>query len=89
MNTSTISRRKFLQVTTLAGGGIMLGFEITAKNIPAVAVNEAPFSPSAYLLIDTRGLITLMAPNPEIGQGVKTSLPCCWRKSWMWTGIKW
>src|SRR5215471_184394 len=75
MNTTSISRRHFLKVTTLTGGGIMLGFEMLSKSIPAIAADEAPSVLSAYLSIDTKGLITLMAPNPEIGQGVKTSLP--------------
>src|SRR5882724_5816113 len=75
MNTSTISRRNFLKVTSLTGGGILLGFEMLSKSVPSVLADEAPFSPSAYLMIDSKGLITLMAPNPEIGQGVKTSLP--------------
>src|SRR5215471_17116107 len=75
MSTTTISRRHFLRVTSLTGGGILLGFEMFSKSAPAVLADEAPASLSAYLAIDTKGLITLMAPNPEIGQGVKTSLP--------------
>lgn len=72
---SNISRRHFLKITSLAGGGVLLGFEMLA-NVTAETVAAAPlFSPNAYLSIDPQGIVTLMAPNPEIGQGVKTSLP--------------
>jgi isoquinoline 1-oxidoreductase subunit beta len=72
---SHISRRHFLKISTLAGGGVLFGFELLA-NATAETIADAPFfSPNAYLSIDTKGIVTLMAPNPEIGQGVKTSLP--------------
>ncbi|HEX6430014.1 MAG TPA: molybdopterin cofactor-binding domain-containing protein [Niastella sp.] len=72
---TNISRRNFLRITSLAGGGVLFGFELLA-NATAETVADAPFfSPNAYLSIDTKGIVTLMAPNPEIGQGVKTSLP--------------
>jgi Aerobic-type carbon monoxide dehydrogenase, large subunit CoxL/CutL homologs len=73
---SNISRRHFLKVSSLAGGGILFGFEMLAGQ-PGVetAAAEAVFSPNAYLAIDPKGIVTLMAPNPEIGQGVKTALP--------------
>jgi isoquinoline 1-oxidoreductase beta subunit len=76
---TNISRRHFLKISTLTGGGILLGFELLANATPeAIAEAEAGaplFSPNAYLSIDPQGIVTLMAPNPEIGQGVKTSLP--------------
>jgi isoquinoline 1-oxidoreductase beta subunit len=72
---SAISRRNFLRVSALTGGGMMLGFEMLAKAIPEVAADEVLFTPNAYLVIDPKGIVTLMAPNPEIGQGVKTALP--------------
>jgi isoquinoline 1-oxidoreductase beta subunit len=75
MKTPNISRRNFLRVTTLAGGGMMMGFELLAKAIPDTATEDILFSPNAYLIIDPKGLVTLMAPNPELGQGVKTALP--------------
>src|SRR5688572_8980736 len=75
MKTPNVSRRNFLRVTTLAGGGLMMGFEMLGKVIPEGIVADVMFSPSAYLIIDPKGIVTLMAPNPEIGQGVKTALP--------------
>lgn len=75
MKQASLSRRNFLRVTTLAGGGMMLGFEMLAKALPETVADEVLFSPNAYLVIDPKGIVTLMAPNPEIGQGVKTALP--------------
>lgn len=75
MKTPNISRRNFLRVSTLAGGGMMVGFELFGKMIPEVMADDIMFSPNAYLIIDPKGIVTLMAPNPEIGQGVKTALP--------------
>src|SRR5688500_2778863 len=72
---SNISRRRFLKVSSLAGGGILFGFEMLANMTSETAATDAVFSPNAYLSIDANGLVTLVAPNPEIGQGVKTSLP--------------
>lgn len=72
---TNISRRNFLKITSLAGGGMLLGFELLA-NATAETMAGAPlFAPNAYLSIDPKGIITLIAPNPEIGQGVKTALP--------------
>ncbi|AEV99860.1 isoquinoline 1-oxidoreductase [Niastella koreensis] len=74
-STTNISRRHFLKITSLAGGGVLFGFEMLA-NVTAETVADAPlFSPNAYLSIDPQGIVTLLAPNPEIGQGVKTSIP--------------
>lgn len=76
-NVSTnISRRHFIKISALAGGGILLGFDMLANTQAETIAGGAPlFSPNAYLSIDPQGLVTLMSPNPEIGQGIKTSLP--------------
>src|SRR6202012_391508 len=67
-----LSRRDFIKVSAIAGGGIMVGFSLFTDAAP---VAGTIFSPNAYISIDSNGLITLMSPNPETGQGVKTALP--------------
>ena len=81
MNPSTISfmdRRSFLRVSGLAGGGLLLGFYLkTGARVFAAAAEEVPagFAPNAFIRITPDGVVTLIAKNPEVGQGVKTSMP--------------
>ena len=73
---STISRRHFLKVSALSGGGILLGLSLlNSEESLANRFDDAVFAPNMYIKIFPDGTIQLMAPNPEIGQGVKTSLP--------------
>ena len=70
------SRRNFLKVSAISGGGLLLsmvlpGFEANAASKAAAA----DYMPNIYIKIQADGTIVLLAPNPEIGQGVKTSLP--------------
>ncbi|MEN7549415.1 molybdopterin cofactor-binding domain-containing protein [Rapidithrix thailandica] len=70
------NRRNFLKVSTAAGGGLVLGFNwLQACNPASRQVSDAVFHPNAFLKIAADGWVTLQAPNPEIGQGVKTALP--------------
>src|SRR6188474_1893875 len=76
---TSYNRRSFLRATALAGGGLMLSFSWLAgcKPSPAEAL-EMPkewFELNGYLKIGENGLVTIMSPNPEIGQNVKTSMP--------------
>lgn len=76
---NTINRRRFIKVSALAGGGMLLTFNLLNGCKPAVTnAVELPkewFQLNGYLKIGDNGLITLMSPNPEIGQNVKTSMP--------------
>lgn len=71
---TTVTRRDFLKASTLAGGGLLLSFQTNGFSSLLEPESE-PFQPNAFLSISPDGTITLMAPNPEVGQGVKTSLP--------------
>jgi isoquinoline 1-oxidoreductase beta subunit len=70
MNT-TLDRRSFFRITALAGGGFMLG----TWNGEAAEAVAGTFSPNAFVRITPQGLVTILSKTPEIGQGVKTSLP--------------
>ncbi|MCA0933888.1 molybdopterin-dependent oxidoreductase [Lutimonas saemankumensis] len=76
---TTFGRRSFLKSSALAGGGMMLGFSwfASCKPTPEQIVNMPKewFNINAYLKIGENGLVTIMSPNPEIGQNVKTSMP--------------
>ncbi len=76
---TTYGRRSFLKRTALAGGGLMIGFSWLAscKPTPEQVLNMPKewFKINAYLKIGENGLVTIMSPNPEIGQNVKTSMP--------------
>lgn len=74
---SGFDRRDFLRVTTLAGGGILLGtwLEFGAVGVLGAAEVAEEFTPNAFIRIMPNGAITIMAKNPEVGQGVKTMLP--------------
>ena len=67
-----VDRREFLKLTGLVGGGLMLSFALPRAAAKQAAA--AQLQPNGYLRIDADG-IRLYAKNPEIGQGVKTSLP--------------
>src|ERR671915_684398 len=78
MTTQTIDRRAFLRVSAIAGGGIALAAYIEpAEALATWMTPRAPtaFTPNAYIRITADGIVTIVAKNPEIGQGVKTMLP--------------
>src|SRR5687767_14889809 len=69
---TTLSRRSFIKVTGMAGAGLVLAFYIGEGTATAA---KGDFAPNAFVSIAPDGTITIMAKAPEIGQGVKTSLP--------------
>ena len=79
---TNIGRRAFIKNTSLAGGGLILGFSwlnsCKPKQAAEMAAIEMPkewFDINAYLKIGDNGVITIQCPNPEFGQGVMTSMP--------------
>lgn len=73
------SRRDFLKSAAMAGGGFMLSFNWFGKEVfaseTAASTLAADFAPNAFLSIRPDGIVTIMSPNPEIGQGIKTAFP--------------
>ncbi len=75
-----MNRRFFVKSTAMASGGFILGFnwlvscKQDAKNLDDLAFG--PFTElNGYIKIDANGHVTIMSPNPEGGQNVKTSMP--------------
>src|SRR6187397_1809172 len=73
------SRRDFLKITSLTGGGLVLGFSWFGREAAPVVLNKAAAAGdltfNSYLSIATDGTITIYSPNPELGQNVMTSFP--------------
>ncbi|WP_414661572.1 xanthine dehydrogenase family protein molybdopterin-binding subunit [Horticoccus sp. 23ND18S-11] len=72
-----VNRRDFLKLTGLAGGGLALAFYIRSGGDAAAAETSASgdFKPNAFIRITPAGAVTIVSKQPEMGQGVKTSLP--------------
>ena len=74
-----VDRRQFIKVSALAGGGLLIGTYLrfgesiaSAETVPGAA--EA-FAPNAFISIASSGAVSIIAPNSEMGQGIKTGLP--------------
>lgn len=73
-----VDRRTVLKASLLAGGGLALEVLIPLPASALKAGEQAQAGPaqlSAFVSIASDGTVTIMSKNPEIGQGIKTSLP--------------
>lgn len=74
-----VDRRSFLKVTATGAGGVMIGLyfdpEADAQGRGRGFPPQPPPNPHVYVKIAADGTVTIMAKNPELGQGVKTMLP--------------
>ncbi len=78
MNAAPISRRDVLKAGAAVGGGLLLSATFPLRGFAAgsAAAGAADdYAITVYVRIAPSGAVTLFAPNPEMGQGIKTSLP--------------
>jgi len=69
VSSKKLSRRSFL--VTASGVGVAVAF----GSLPDVASAAGPLAPNAWVTIGEDGIITIVPPAVEMGQGVQTSLP--------------
>ena len=73
-----MDRRHFVKVSALAGGGLLIGTHVWLGELAEAEPLRTPvadFTPNAFISISSSGAVSIIAPNSEMGQGVKTSLP--------------
>jgi isoquinoline 1-oxidoreductase beta subunit len=77
-NPPQISRRGFLQVSALVGGGMLVGWHMSSTMRGAIAATPqagAVLQPNAFVRITPDNWITVIVGHTEMGQGVSTALP--------------
>src|SRR4029078_3894929 len=78
MSSAGLDRRSFLRVSALAGGGLVIAAYLEPVGNLLARVRgraRAPLVPNAFIKIARDGTVTIIGKNPEIGQGIKTTLP--------------
>jgi isoquinoline 1-oxidoreductase beta subunit len=73
-----VGRRTFLQVSAVAGGGLMIGLyapKLAGQGRGGGPGVPASFSAGDYIVVNPNNTFTIVAKNPETGQGIKTALP--------------
>jgi len=74
-----IDRRSFLKVSAAGAGGVLIGLytepKASAQGRGRGGPPPPPPDPHTYIKIAADGTVTIMAKNPEVGQGIKTMLP--------------
>jgi isoquinoline 1-oxidoreductase beta subunit len=70
-----MERREFLRASAIVGGGVLLASYVEPLSAMPGFTAPAEFTPNAFIKMTPDGIVTIIAKNPEIGQGVKTMLP--------------
>ena len=77
VKTPALDRRSFLQISALAGGGAVISMylpDMLAQGPPGGGAG-ASLAPDTYITIHPDNTFTIVAKNPETGQGVRAALP--------------
>ncbi len=71
-----LSRRQFLKTSSIAGGGLVVGFSLAGcgGTSPALPTSQGAMTPNAFLQITSDNLVRFYCPRDEMGQGVSTGL---------------
>lgn len=69
INGSSLNRRGFLKASAALGGGLIVGLGPLSTG----ALGATDFAPNGFVRIDRRGLVTLVMPQVEMGQGIYTA----------------
>src|SRR5687768_2371329 len=80
MSTSSLSRRSFLKTSGISATGLFLGFYFSSearekKILTGNEVDPSNIELSAWILINTAGLVTIVDHRSEMGQGSFQSVP--------------
>ncbi len=70
--TSSLSRRRFLQISAVATAGLVIGFRLPIEGAAAETASE--FMPNAFLHFAPSGRVTVIVGKSEMGQGIYTAL---------------
>ena len=85
--TNQLTRRDFLKLVGVAGGGLVLAVYLdacasdapipaTVTPLPPTSTPHPPFdwAPNFYLKLDRDGILTISAFRSEMGQGIRTAI---------------
>jgi isoquinoline 1-oxidoreductase beta subunit len=75
MKTNKLDRRSFLQISALAGGGVMIGFAAPSLLGQGGRGGGAAPTMSTYITVNPDNTFTIISKNPETGQGIRNALP--------------
>ena len=78
MTKAAVTRRSFIKITALAGGGMVVAFNVDADLFAQGRGGGAggpQMQANAFIKFMPDGKVTIIGKNPEVGQGVKNMLP--------------
>src|SRR5215510_14464330 len=77
--TKQLDRRSFIKVSALASGGILIGLytesELLSQQPGGAPPAPTPVNPSTFITVHPDNTFTIIAKNPETGQGIRNALP--------------